>query len=238
MKSSHLITVLTLLLCVCLSAPALASQPFPDTGQTKCYNNSAEITCPQPGQPFYGQDAQYQPRLPRSYTKLGMNGVELADDAAHVDQGGPWIMTRDNVTGLMWEVKTNANKGDQYTWANAQNQFVAGLNSAGFGGFSDWRLPKIGELDSLANRGTFNPAIDAAWFPNTVASWYWSSSTNDYSTYNAWVVHFRSGYGYGSHKTGSRYARAVRGGQSGSLDPLVINGDGTVTAHHSSFGQP
>ena len=30
--------------------------PVPDTGQTKCYNNSAEFPCPQPGQPSYGQD--------------------------------------------------------------------------------------------------------------------------------------------------------------------------------------
>ena len=33
--------------------------PVPDTGQSKCYNNTVEITCPSPGQPFYGQDANY-----------------------------------------------------------------------------------------------------------------------------------------------------------------------------------
>ncbi len=30
-----------------------------DTGQTRCYNDTAEITCPAPGEDFYGQDAQY-----------------------------------------------------------------------------------------------------------------------------------------------------------------------------------
>jgi hypothetical protein len=30
--------------------------PIPDTGQTKCYNNTGEIPCPQPGEPFYGHD--------------------------------------------------------------------------------------------------------------------------------------------------------------------------------------
>ena len=28
-----------------------------DTGQEKCYDNSREITCPQPHESFYGQDA-------------------------------------------------------------------------------------------------------------------------------------------------------------------------------------
>jgi len=28
--------------------------PIPDTGQTKCYDDEDEITCPLPGEPFYG----------------------------------------------------------------------------------------------------------------------------------------------------------------------------------------
>jgi hypothetical protein len=36
-----------------------AAPPFPivATGQTKCYDNHGEITPPEPGQPFYGEDA-------------------------------------------------------------------------------------------------------------------------------------------------------------------------------------
>jgi hypothetical protein len=34
--------------------------PVPDTGVTKCYSDIGEITCPSPGQPFYGQDAVTQ----------------------------------------------------------------------------------------------------------------------------------------------------------------------------------
>ncbi|MFC1893662.1 hypothetical protein ACFLYR_06525 [Chloroflexota bacterium] len=50
--------------------PAPATPPFTpesnllyvvvDTGQDKCYHNAREISCPQPGEAFYGQDAQYQ----------------------------------------------------------------------------------------------------------------------------------------------------------------------------------
>jgi hypothetical protein len=43
----------------CGASPAGAYQ-LPDTGQTKCYDNTQEIPCPQPSQAFYGQDGNYQ----------------------------------------------------------------------------------------------------------------------------------------------------------------------------------
>lgn len=69
--------------------------PVLNTGQTRCYDNTQEITCQEPGEPFYGQDANYQPRVPRSYTKIGDGGDELSYDELHIDNGGSWIMTRD-----------------------------------------------------------------------------------------------------------------------------------------------
>jgi hypothetical protein len=33
------------------------SGPLPEIRQTKLYNNTEEIPCPQAGEPFYGQDA-------------------------------------------------------------------------------------------------------------------------------------------------------------------------------------
>ena len=35
-----------------------------DTGQTTFYDNSKTIALPQPGEPFYGQDAQYKGTKP------------------------------------------------------------------------------------------------------------------------------------------------------------------------------
>jgi len=196
---------------------AWAYQPFPDTGQIMCYDeNHQEVPCNsiQPGDPYYGQDGHYQPHLPRSYTKLGHGGAVLEDNALHVDEGGLWIMTRDNVTGLIWEVKTNANRNDRYNWSNAHNIFIAELNSGGFGGFSDWRLPEIKELSLLVNSGVINPAIDNAWFPKTVSSNYWSSTTNARNTYYAWLIYFDHGYVSNLNKSNSYYVRAVRSGQS------------------------
>ena len=46
------------------------NKPIADTGQVRCYNNSRKIPCPKPGQPFYGQDAQYDGNVP-SYRNNG-----------------------------------------------------------------------------------------------------------------------------------------------------------------------
>ncbi|WP_339136249.1 MAG: DUF1566 domain-containing protein [Candidatus Electrothrix sp. GW3-4] len=56
-----------------------------------------------------------------SYTKLDSNGVPLTDqDAVYADT--PWECVQDNVTGLIWEVKTDDgwlhDKDDTYTWYN------------------------------------------------------------------------------------------------------------------------
>jgi hypothetical protein len=225
MKKAFVI-FLVILAGLFLSVSVHAFQSFPDTGQTKCYNNSAEIPCPSPGQPFYGQDAQYQPRLPRSYTKLGNGGTLLPDSAAHVDNGGQWIMTRDNVTGLIWELKTNANRNHTYNRSNAQDQFIAGLNSAVFGGFSNWRLPDIKELSSLINAAG-PPWIDFSWFPKNVSSSYWSSTTAAGSTGYAWRVGFHYG-GVSDEYNSNTYVRAVRAAPP-PQPSFVDHGDGTVT---------
>ena len=76
----------------------------PDTGQIECYDTNG---CPAPGEPFYGQDAQYTG--PRSYTKLNNDGNSLPSNASS------WAMVRDNVTGLIWEVKQNRDGVVDYT---------------------------------------------------------------------------------------------------------------------------
>jgi hypothetical protein len=74
--------------------------PIPHSGQTKCYDNDTEIPCPNPGEDFYGQDANYNIN-PQSFSKLDAQANELPYSATE------WTMVRDNVTGLIWEVKTD-----------------------------------------------------------------------------------------------------------------------------------
>ena len=191
--------------------------PIPDTGQTKCYDDSQEITCPSTGEPFYGQDAQYAPCNPHSYTKLDENGNDLPDSAIE------WVMVRDNVTGLVWENKTDDgsihDKDNTYNWQDAQDVFIATLNSQNFGGYSDWRLPSVNELQSIVDYSRHDPAINADYFPNTESSGYRSSTTSAGSPNYAWVVNFFIGSIFDGYKSGyNYYVRAVRSGQCGSFD--------------------
>ena len=205
---------------------------LPDTGQTKCYNNTEEITCPQPGEDFYGQDGNYLINPP-SYTKLDANGNDLPDSATE------WVMVRDNVTGLIWEVKTDDgsihDKDNTYTWQDAQDTFITQVNTSSFGGHSDWRLPTIKELASILNLLGTHPTIDSDFFPNTLTSntptpYYWSSSTHAENTDDAWYFYFHySDVNRYHSKAYHHHVRCVRGGPPGSLDSLIINGDSTVT---------
>ena len=197
--------------------------PIPDSGQTKCYDMEGnEINCA-----GTGQDGEFLIN-PRSYTKMDANGNDLPDTA------GEWAMVRDNVTGLIWEVKTDdgsiQDKDNEYTWNDAMSVFIPGLNAERLGGHSDWRLPTLVELASIANLGRLGPAIDKSYFSNTVSSYYWSSTTYAGHEGYAWLVGFDYGYdGSDDNKSSSRYVRAVRGGQVRSFDHLVINDDDTAT---------
>jgi len=72
--------ILPLTLLFCQSAWAYPL-PLSDTGQTRCCDDVAEITCPIPGESFYVQDGSYLINPP-SYTKLDADGNDLSDSAA------------------------------------------------------------------------------------------------------------------------------------------------------------
>jgi hypothetical protein len=221
MKKLSIVSALLFVLpCVALSGT------LPDTGQIKCYDEDSEITCPSPGEPFYGQDGQHD-TSPQSYTKLDENGDDLPDTATE------WVMVKDNVTGLIWEVKTEDNKNFTYFWSAPQS-FITVLNSSQFGGYSDWRLPSIKELMLIVNRGTY-PKINTSYFPNTIPDWYWASPIHPQIPYYAWVVYFNDSGGvtYGHTSSDSGYVRAVRGEQS--TNSFLDNMDGTVTDTYSGL---
>ena len=98
-----------------------------DTRQERCYDRDGnEITCPDSGATYYGQDAQYQRYVP-SYSRLCGSDIVL-----------------DNHTHLMWQ------KAHNNTRVNAATA-TAACDNLFLGGFSDWRLPSIKELYSLAD---------------------------------------------------------------------------------------
>ena len=142
-------TIIMACCCFFLITVHCFSWPIPHSGQTKCYDNQNEIPCPKKGQPYYGQDAQNVIHK-RSYTKLNKMGNSLPASAPH------WVMVKDNVTGLIWEVKTTDGsihgRKKTFTWEEAKHSFIHQLNNNQFGGFSDWRLPTVKELASISNK--------------------------------------------------------------------------------------
>ena len=104
------------------------------------------------------------------------------------------------------------------TWDSA----ISHCEALTLAGYDDWRLPNRRELRSIVDYTTYGPAIDTEYFPGTLSSNYWSSTTSPDSTY-AWLVHFFSGNEYNYYKSDSYYVRAVRRGQTRLLGHLVIS---------------
>jgi hypothetical protein len=112
----------------------------------------------------------------------------------------------DNKTGLMWMKETADNT---MTWKDAFSY----CENLDYAGYSDWRLPNIKELGSIVDYSAYNPAIDTNFFPDTMSSYYWSSTTGSNDTDNAWLVYFYNGDDCDYYKSNTYYVRAVRVGQ-------------------------
>ena len=240
---------------LCMSAFAFSgmlSQTFKivDGGQTKCYDANREITPPLPGQPFYGQDAQFSGNR-RSYT--------LSGDGRTV---------YDNNTQLTWmrgpnTTNTHPLRADKMTTEQAKT-WVTLVNASNYGGFKDWRIPTLKELYSLFNclgtdpsgySGTdlsvLTPFIDTTYF-----NFGWGQLElgeriidSQYGTTTVFVlnpaetgypklfgVNFADGRikGYDLIMPDGRtektfFWQLVRGGTTYGINKFVDNGDQTIT---------
>src|SRR6185369_10799394 len=156
----------------------------------------------------------------------GEDGDQLAGAAlAYVDNGDGTIT--DLNTGLMWEKKTDDSsihdKDKIYTFTEAVTVHVAGVNAEPLGGFTDWRVPNVKELQSLINYQTYGAAVSVAFLNAcafnctdcscTVGSFYWSSTSQASMPTWGWGVDFDQGPTSRTVKTNKYYVRAVRGGQ-------------------------
>ena len=110
------------------------------TGQTKCYNNKEEISCPDKNNDFYGQDAQY--------AKLGYC---IPQNFSTADSDNPTI--RDYNLKIEWTDKIS---DSAYTWEEA----VKYCDELEYAGYDDWRLPLPKELMSYRNVLKFEEKSD------------------------------------------------------------------------------
>jgi hypothetical protein len=182
----------------------LAYAPVPKTGQTVCYDDYlAIIPCPEAGEPYYGQDGQYQ------------KGVAWPEPRFTDNENGT---VTDNLTGLIW--LKDANCFGLINWSAALSgcyqlaDGVCGLTDNSVLG--DWRLPNRKELFSLTSAGEINPALATGHpFINVQNFYYWSSTTDANSIGNAWSVSLVNGrINIGAKQSYTYYAWPVRDGHT------------------------
>ncbi|MBO0613421.1 Lcl C-terminal domain-containing protein [Thiothrix fructosivorans] len=183
-------------------------QPTPtgklnDTGITTCFR---QLTCPQSDYPMqdaeYGRDANqvtnndYDGHAGFSFTKISSNGYSLPINS------NEWACIKDNVTGLIWEVKTNDGGLHDllwtYSWYEPNDNinggysgkrnggdcnnliqcdtygYVQAVNTEGLCGAHNWRMPTREELKSISYDHQY---IQDDFFNNAYAG-SWSSSTD------------------------------------------------------------
>ncbi len=187
-----------------------------------------------------------------SYTKIANNGSDLPDSALLGSAPTDWACTRDNSSGLIWEVKTTDGglrsmdktytQYDDATQAQkpdgskpSQAEIEAASNSIGLVnavrasrlcGSGEWRMPSVKELSGLV-QASIIPSINPTFFPNTPVQGYWSGSFDIDAPDAAWLVSFSYGYSYRYKRSDMYSIRLV-------FDRQSVPGNGTVVEFYNA----
>ncbi|WP_286806963.1 MULTISPECIES: DUF1566 domain-containing protein [unclassified Marinimicrobium] len=168
-----------------VAPPGFSTSYLNDTGIETCGDNELfDYECPVAGFPLQDgevgrdrlndtdnqEEADDEPQK-YDFTKIDSEGNELPDDATE------WFCTRDNVTGLLWEVKTETGlhgANNLYSWYSPDDTvnggvvgvpdgghcegsacdthaFLEALNEKTLCGRDDWRLPDWGDWFSVTS---------------------------------------------------------------------------------------
>jgi len=113
---------------------------------------------------------------------------------------------KDSKTGLEWQFQSTG----EMTWYKA-HEYARLLV---LDGKKDWRLPTLAELESLLDRTKARPEgrppmREEVPFRDELS--YWSSTTFERDTKNAWIVMFDGAYVLSYYKSNLYHVRCVRG---------------------------
>lgn len=174
-----------------------------------------------------------------SFTKISAAGKELPLNASQ------WTCIKDNVTGLLWENKTNNgslhdknrsfsfynqafNPKGEYGTDTDVSGFINTVNNEVLCGLTNWRLPSNEELQGIANYGfpLPGPAIDQNFFSNTTNTAFWTSSPFPRDINGAWILYFDDGRVFDDYRNreGGSSARLVSG--NSTPHTYTISADG------------
>lgn len=165
------------------SPPQSARTILNDTGITwsgnyKIGNNATCVssTTPDGDNVFAAQDCSHGSDISHnddsdglagfSYTKLDSSGQPLANQQADYATT-PWACVQDNVTGLIWEVKTDDgglhDKDDRYTWYNT-NPNTNGGSDGDHGGANNMCFGySSNDVAAWCNTQAYLSRVNAAW---------------------------------------------------------------------------
>ena len=185
-----------------------------------------------------------------SFTRLNFSGSEYSGSGDYATQ--PWSCVIDNVTGLVWEIKTTnggtSDNSNQYTWPDNTNpttqELVEATNTAQLCGLTNWRLPTVQEIESLASYN-YVPAIDADYFPNTKGDsteWYWTTDPDSSGSNNLWAYNAHAGSTVSAGSGSTYYVRLVSSSDAVgawfsdySDSRYTDNEDGTISDHRTGL---
>jgi len=180
--------------------------------------------------------------LPRS----GQSVSYVNGDDASAARGVVWPATRfidnndgtisDALTGLIWLKDagciTAQNWNSTLAAANQLANGACGLTDSSTAG--QWRMPNIGELETLVDVSQSNPAVSANHPFINLANTYWSSTTYRGNTSEAWVIRFSDGVyindGSSNVKTATHALWAVKSGSTNGAVALPMTGQFIVYA--------
>ncbi len=132
------------------------------------------------------------------YFKCSRSEIIFENTLTQYTVSGQTIVT-DSKTGLIW----NSSIGSSKTWISA----LSYCESLNYAGFSDWRLPNVEELKTLINEKFSDPAT---LHPGVTSNSFWTSTSVDGSSSNAWSINFTHGSIAKSKKSGTMYAICMR----------------------------
>ena len=145
-----------------------------DTGQSACYNAAgATESCANAGQDGrYGRDAAATAgALYKSgagavgfdFTKIAIDGSALPANAVLGPNAGDWACTRDNVTGRVWEIKSDSFLDLRYEY-NGYTWYSTAANNGGDPGSLGWDSCNgtLAAYSNECNTRNYTSAVNAA----------------------------------------------------------------------------
>lgn len=175
------------------------------------------------------------------FTKITRTGRDLFiqnrawQPSGNQIEGTQWSCVRDNVTGLIWEIKQSGVQSAQhsfswYSEAPSENDGFSGdygqntcglsqcnttayidyMNSINFCGSRNWRLPTRFELNHILVNQSAEPKMDLVLFPDVKTNTsYWTVNTYYPNSNFAWAVSMNSGMTFWQPKSSHLSVRLV-----------------------------